>query len=350
MRLKKYVDYLADSPQSAVIFGGRGCEADVSRKSAMRFIREANACGIELLPIFIDKDGGFRIYRGRVEDIGGDAPLCESELIPAELTRGGIYVLGKLIRLRIVIPILHGDHGEDGEIQGMLSSLGIRYVGADTMCGAVSADKIYTKAVASAFGIPTLPTELITSDMSDEKICRTVSKIGYPAFLKPCRLGSSIGACAVSNGDELIERVREGFAVAERFMVEPMLLSKRELECAYFSAGGKTVISAPGEILCGGFYDYALKYSADGADISALADVSDSIKERLISYTAILAEALSFGHMARVDYFLADDGKIYLNEINTMPGLTAGSLYPLMLEASGIEFSAFISALLSEGG
>jgi len=347
--LKKYVERLKESPQSAVIFGGRGCEASVSGKSAMRFICEAKEAGIELLPIFINADGAFFIYRGDPEKIGGDRPFPESELIAAEPTFGGIRVLGEKIVIDTVIPILHGDHGEDGEIQGMLSSFGIRYVGADTVCGAVAADKIYTKAVASSFGIPTLPHVLITSRMTEDEICRRISEIGYPVFVKPCRLGSSVGAFGARDDKELITLLLENLSVAERFMAEPCLLSKRELECAYFSAAGRTVISAPGEVLCDGFYDYNLKYSPSGAEIRPIADVSEKIKSTVIGYTSVLAEALSFGHMARVDYFLTGDGEIYLNEINTMPGLTSGSLYPLMLRASGVDFASFIGALLSEG-
>lgn len=333
----------AEPGYTACIFGGKGYESDVSVKSAARFITEAKASGIKILPIFISKCGKFYICRNDAEE-----SLPSASMIPAEPCFGGFMAEGMFIPLRLAIPLLHGDHGEDGEIQGMLSALGIRYIGADTVCGAACADKIYTKAVASAFGIPTLPHVLLTSDMPDTEILGSVEEIGYPLFIKPCRLGSSIGASAVSGNGDLLVAVRAAFAVSDRIMAEPLLTDKRELECAYFSAGGIDLISAPGQINCTGFYDYGSKYMPGGASVTDVADLDSSIRQSIMDYTAVLAKALSFRHMARVDYFLSGDGEIYLNEINTMPGLTEGSLYPRMLNASGVDFPAFIGALLSE--
>lgn len=350
LRMKRH----SERGRYILLFGGRGCEREISLLGAERILSEAEKINFDLLPVFINKNGDFFIFSGKASDIpllkNGRNGSCLSPTSPVRINGiSGFLSDGGVIPVRLVFPLLHGDFGEDGVVQGMLSALGMDFFGADNFTGAVSTDKVYSKLIARSVGVPTLP-ELVLREARDiSSVVREIEEsFGFPAFVKPIRLGSSIGASAAPTARELQRALKRAFSFARQVMIEPAITVKRELEVAYYHVGKRRMITPPAEISAeGGFYDFDLKYkSAVGVSLIARADVDDGIKERVRSYTERLSEALSVRHAARFDYFLLPDGRVYFNEVNTMPGMTATSLYSEMLRGEGLDISDFIRSLL----
>ncbi|MBR2651128.1 MAG: hypothetical protein IKD45_05655 [Clostridia bacterium] len=339
----------------AVIFGGAGYEHKVSVESGLNFLRAAVEARLFVLPIFINKSGEYFICTSEPTLTADGEPAFD--MLPAYPVRlggeCGFLCEGSIVRVRAALPVLHGDFGEDGVVQGALIGAGIPVIGCDNFSGAVCADKAYTKWIAASLGIPTLRCAVMnyrTEKDRESFILRAERELGYPLFIKPCRLGSSVGAGCARDADELRAAVSAALSVSPRIMAEPMLCGKRELECAYLSAGGRYIITEPGEVALGAdFYSYEKKYSGC-CDVCLFpkARLGRGISERIRGYTARLAAALGIGSFARFDYFLSDKGEIYFNEINTVPGMTSGSLYSAMLEAAGVDFPRFAELLLGD--
>ena len=349
LRMKK----ISGDGAYVLLFGGRGYEKEVSLLGAECFLAEAEKINFDFLPIFIDPNGDFYIFSGKAEDIPKvNTKEKKKFLTPTEPlkigSRSGFLKDGNLASVKLVFPLLHGDFGEDGIIQGLLRAFDINFVGADNFTGAIASDKVYSKIIARSCGVPTLPEIVFEKDADVRRIAlETEEKIGFPAFVKPARLGSSIGASLVKSKQELSKSLKKAFSVSDRVMIEPAILEKRELEVAYYNIGGRKIITPPAEVsFDGGFYDFELKYkSAEDVSLIPVADVGSSARELLRSYTDAISLAMSVRHIARFDYFLLPDGSIYFNEVNTMPGMTATSLYSEMLRGEGISFRDFILSL-----
>lgn len=304
-----------------LIYGGRGHEREVSVKGKEYILPLIDKEKYEPFTLFIDKGGRWLTDGG--------------EVFP---TRGGFYSpeKRKFYKTDCAIPLLHGDFGEDGRVQGALECADIPYVGCDSLAGAICRDKAIVKSVAQSLGIPTLPHLLILrGDGMDYALRRCEATFSYPLFVKPARLGSSVGIGVARSGRELVSALTCAFCLGERVIVEPCLDAKRELECGYFSAKGKELFTNPGEILLDGVYDYEKKYRSDEARLSVRAELCADLSEQIREYSRRLVRALSVRDISRVDYFLSD-GELYFNEINTMPGFTPDSLYLKMVEAAGI--------------
>ena len=317
-------------PTVAVIFGGRGKERSVSLKGKENLIRLIDRDKYEPLSVCIEEDGQWS--------------LDGEELLWA---RDGFHSLGRQEHLRVdcAFPLLHGDFGEDGVVQGALECQNIPYVGCDTSAGAVCRDKSFVKTIANSLGIPTLPHILVLRDEGLDYATRSAeAKFTYPMFIKPARLGSSIGVSSADSHRELTSALRLAFSLSDRVIIEPYLSDKRELECGYFGAKGKEIFTNPGEIKIKGVYGYNEKYLS-GAELSIRAEISEDISHKVREYSRRLIRALGVRDLSRVDFFLSDD-RLYLNEINTMPGFTEGSLYPKMIEAAGIGPEKMVDMLI----
>ena len=304
----------------AIIYGGEGYEHSVSMLGFQNLfpILEKN---YRVLPIFIDTCGEFWLENKRVfPTYGGFAD-----------SGGEVYTVD------CAFPLLHGDMGEDGVVQSALALGKIPFIGCTPTVGALCRDKFTVKAVANSLGIPTLPARLISRD----------DEIALPCFIKPSGLGSSIGAGAARNMGELQFALENAFRYTDRVMAEPLLESKRELECGYFGVKGKEIFTNAGEILSNdAFYDYDSKYGG-GTKTATVADVSPEINQKIKEYSARLVSALGVRHISRIDFFLSGE-EIYFNEINTMPGFTAESLYPRMLAEHGIDVPKMVEMLIGD--
>lgn len=340
----------------ALIFGGAGREHEISVRGASYIQKKlAEIKDTDIIPVIIKRDGGWyapkRLY---ADAYGMELDKCPLRPVcPVRLgERRGLLFGKKIIELAGAIPLLHGDFGEDGVIQGALEAAGIKYIGADTQTGAVLSDKAYTKLIAESLGIP-VAEGIFTSrhDRMENVRHRAERLFGYPMFIKPTRLGSSVGAMAVYDS--------AGFASAYgraarlgggRVLVERLVDIEKELECGFISVSGKQIFTDIGEIACTGrFYDYKTKYcDGGGAKVSPISDASDDIKEKIRDYSARLAECVGLRHLARLDYFLSTDGKIYFNEINTFPGMTEASLYSRLAENAGYPIGELLLSFLSE--
>ena len=309
----------------ALLFGGASSEHAVSL-SGFKYVSELlKETKYEILPIHISRAGDWFI--------GGESGALAH--ISAAFG-GGIYTDEGFFRIDAAIPLLHGDGGEDGTIQGALEIAGIPYIGADVLTSAVCLDKFYTKCILTSYGIPTLecvPFSTETDPVDALEVCK--EKLGLPMFIKPRRLGSSVGAYPVYDEYGFLTKFPLSMKCGRNLViVEKMLPKKREIEVAFCEMNGRKIITAPGEILIDGFYGYDEKYGGK-TKVSPLADIDEPTARKIAEYSRIIADALSLRHLARIDFFLTDEG-VFFNEINTFPGFTSDSLYPKMLEAAGI--------------
>ena len=308
----------------ALIYGGEGCEREISI-SGFRHLFPILDEIFETLPIIIDTNGDWLYKNKRVFPTGGGFYCPES---------------GESLEVDCAFPLLHGDYGEDGVIQSALTVARIPFVGCDGRVGAICRNKSVVKAYARLLGIPTLPH--IALRRGDD-----LSTLTFPLFLKPATLGSSVGASAVREPSELPDALERGFSLCDMMIAEPLLEDKRELECGYFSAKGKELFTNAGEILIdGGFYDYERKYERR-TETRALADIPPEVNQKIKDYSKRLVRYLGIRQISRLDFFLSGE-KIYLNEINTMPGFTPDSLYAKMLLGAGIPLKTMLRELCED--
>ena len=256
----------------------------------------------------------------------------------------------------VVLPILHGLHGEDGTIQGFLDTLAIPYAGAGVLDSAVCLDKHFTKIALHDAGIAVAPGIVVRSRRwaAEPDVVRDdVTALGYPVFVKPARAGSSVGVSKVHGPDELDGAMRTAFGEDDKILVERGMRG-REIEVAVLEGRGSapTRASLPGEIVVTTreFYDFEGKYlGGDGAEVVCPADLTDEQIERIRDIGARAFDAVEGRGLARVDVFLTDDGEIVVNELNTMPGFTPISMYPKCWIASGLSYADLISELIELG-
>jgi len=319
----------------ALIYGGQGKEHDVSVEGAKYLLGLIDTDKYIPYPILIDGSGVWK--KDGVK-----------EVFPKPC--GIISEGGRDIKIDVAFPLLHGDFGEDGSIQGLLSILGFRFVGTELHAGAIGSDKHFTKLVANSIGIRTVKAILPDAGESAEQVLkRAEGEIGFPMFIKPRRLGSSVGAGVAYTEKEFRELYSLAYSLGEgKVLIEEYIENKRELECAYLGTREGEIFTHPGEVICRGVYGYKEKYSkATEVRLSVRADIDAELSRQIIESSKKIAHALGVRQISRLDFFLSD-GVLYFNEINTMPGFTEGSLYPKMLDAHGISPRELIDRLIED--
>ena len=335
-----------------LLYGGKGCEADVSEKGAIYLRSLIPSDSYNLIPVFIDKRGGWFI-----KEPGNTAPPSpESAVTPAiKGGLGGISTSDGFLWADCAFPLLHGDFGEDGVIQGALAAANIPYVGADNYLGPLAMDKAYTKIIAESLGVKCAKSVLAIrgSDLYGMDRAKRIAEetFGYPMFIKPARLGSSVGASAVLREEDFLRAYSAADAVCDgRVLIEELVDIATEAECAVFRVKNKEIITDFGSISCNfGFYDYEKKYSGEsGASVSDFSDIDPRTKGIMREYSSRLTDVLGIRHLARIDFFITKKGEVLFNEINTMPGFTCGSLYPKLLERAGIDPSWAVSQMIED--
>ncbi len=353
-----------------VLFGGRSSEHEVSLMSARSVLDALDRDKYEIVQIGITKQGQWLIARDAVDrliesagttgalegDIEGTAPvtlLAEpgrgGELVPAEIDVA-LPVKARLDRpLDVIFPLIHGQSGEDGALQGLLELGGVAYVGAGVLGSAVGMDKAIAKAIWHAGGIPIRPHLVfkVSEWRSDAARLKgeVASQIGFPCFVKPANSGSSIGISKVHALEELEAAIEAAFQYDVKLLIETAIV--RELECAVLGNDAPEA-SVVGEIIPGHeFYDYEDKYFDDKVELVLPADLPDETATQVRQLAVAAFVAIDADGMGRVDFFLDDEtGQIYINEINTIPGFTQMSMYPRLWEASGVSFSALCDRLI----
>jgi D-alanine-D-alanine ligase len=336
-----------------VLFGGRSGEHEVSLASAAAVIRGMDPDKYEPVPIGITKEGHWLIGAGAQKILpevlkGGQRVMMTADPTDAALVRldGG----GGGQRLDVVFPVMHGTFGEDGTIQGLLDLAGLPFVGAGVLGSAIGMDKDVAKRLLQVARIPVVPW--ITVHREDwerepKEIQRSVErKFKYPVFVKPATLGSSVGMTKVHSRDELAPALNLASEFAMKILVEKAMVA-REIEVAVLG-NSEPAASIPGEIVPHReFYDYAAKYLEEGTQLLIPAKLKPGQVKKIQAFALAAFRSLELSGMARVDFFVEKKGgKIFLNEVNTIPGFTSISMYPKMWEASGISFRKLIDKLI----
>lgn len=331
-----------------LLYGGRSAEHDVSRVTAAHVLRAVDRSRYRIVPVGIDRAG--RWYRhdelAALVDADGDVALPDSlDVVGAPVEP--FALLGS--DDPIVLPLLHGPNGEDGTVQGLLELAGVPYVGSGVLGSALAMDKAMAKHVCAGAAIPQPAWGAWRSDRIPADIVDVVAaRFGYPCFVKPANLGSSVGVSKVAGPAELPAALHAALAHDEWVVVEEAITG-REVEVAVL---GNHVpeASVPGEIVPGAeFYDYDDKYQNGRASLHIPARVDDATAERLRELAVLAYETLRCEGMARVDFFVEETGAArgpLLNEVNTIPGFTPISMYPKMWEASGLPYATLVQRLL----
>jgi D-alanine-D-alanine ligase len=345
---------VSDRLRVVVLAGGRSSEREISFASARSVAAALDPERYEVLPVAIGVDGAWRLLSGIAElgDPGAVSSAVATALVPgtsalATQRDGGAPALAAV---DVVFPVLHGPFGEDGTIQGLLETIGLPYVGSGVLGSSVSMDKDLCKNVLRGAGIAVAPSLTLRDgrdDPDDPALPGRVGQaLGWPVFVKPASLGSSVGISRVPAGDELADALRLGFAHDEKVLVETAM-DGRELECGVL---GNTdpIASAIAEIVprAGDWYDYAAKYEVGGSEIVIPAELAPSEAARIRETALAAFRACECSGMARIDFFLRPSGELVLNEVNTIPGFTDTSVYARLVEAQGLPYAALLDRLI----
>lgn len=333
-----------------VLYGGVSAEHDVSRVTAAHVISAADPDRYQVVPIGIGTDGGW------VRNDKVIAALSEGTELPHALDIEGTAI-EPLTELRthatdavtVVLPLLHGPHGEDGTIQGMLELFDVPYVGSGVLSSSVCMDKAMAKVVAAQAGIPQCRWVEFRDGVDDATTIafRAIEELGLPVFVKPANLGSSVGISKATDAAELDAAINLALRYDDVVVIEEAV-DGREIEVAVLG-NALPETSVPGEIVPGSdFYDYADKYLSDAAKLLIPAPLSDEALAEVGELAARVFTALRCSGMARVDFFYEEFGRGWLlNEVNTIPGFTPGSMYPKLWAASGVAYGELIDRLVT---
>lgn len=343
-----------------LLFGGRSAEHEVSLQSALSVARAMDRTKYELVPVGITKNGEWLLYDGPLEMIGdGSWEAYAQEKLAEKPDRYRITILGaggKSLRevADFVLPIVHGTNCEDGRLQGLLEMAGIPYGGCGVTASAVAMDKIIAKQVFERAGLPVTPyTFILRHDL--EKNPETVADqvenaLGYPLFVKPANCGSSVGISKVTSHEELLPALRLAAEHDRRILCEKGIRC-REIETAILG-NHEIQVSVPGEVVAtDDFYDYESKYVDDGKPKMQIpAELPEETIKKLQEFATRAYSSIDGAGFSRCDFFLdKDTGDIYLNEINTIPGFTQFSMFPLLWEASGLPYRETIERIIQLG-
>jgi D-alanine-D-alanine ligase len=358
----------------AVVFGGRGPEHPVSCMGGGNMLASIDRSRYEVIPIGITTEGNWMLVADAPERLavtGGELPTVAAiaepggEIVPwsagSVVARAPAQIPHLLGDVDIVVPVLHGPYGEDGTIQGLLEMAGVRYVGAGVLSSAISMDKEYMKLVFAARDLPVgrhvvvrqrdwPDVESETLSVEAKRVLDDIDELGWPLFVKPARGGSSIGTSKAHT----MEQLRAAIMTARRY--DPKVLVEAAIEGAEIEVsvlegidGAPPDTSLPGQLQIDGgeeFWDFEAKYLDAASGMTIPAPIPDSAVAEIRRLAAAAFDAVSCEGLARVDFFYTRSGQIFLNEINTMPGLSPASYFQKMWEASGMPFGQLVDRLL----
>lgn len=355
----------------AVLFGGRSAEHEISILSARFVVESLDRDRFEPVLIGIDKDGRWlaqdeALLLGQSRDprlvrLNQTAPPVHLDPFPSEASAieraqsSAVAMAGPgPLSVDVVFPVLHGPMGEDGTIQGLLSLADVAFVGSGVLGSAVGMDKDVMKRLLRDAGLPIVPFITVLShrwSRARSAVLDEALALGEAGalFVKPANLGSSVGISKVTDRASLEAAIDLAFTFDEKVIVEPGVKGVRELECAVLG-GDDPIASRVGEICVShadGFYSYVAKYVDESGAVTVVpAEISESMERRIQQLAIETFATLSCHGLARVDFFCSGDGAIYVNEVNTMPGFTAISMFPKLFEASGIGAKELVSRLV----
>ncbi len=343
------MDFLDTRTTLVVLYGGQSAEHDVSCVTAAHVLRAVDHSVYRTVPVAISRDGSWHLPNMDQLPQGGVDPDNVPDHLHAtgELTTTAVIAQLSANNSIVVMPLLHGPLGEDGTIQGLLELLDLPYVGSAVLASAVAMDKGISKTIFAHAGIPQVRHLTFREDhINDAALVDAAAALGFPMFVKPANMGSSVGVSKAHNADEL----RTACALAtqyDQWVICEEAVTAREIEVAVI--GNRTpTASVVGEIIPGNeFYDYEDKYVTDAAILNIPAHLSAEQSDTVRALAIRAYEALHCEGMARVDFFFEESGRGFLcNEINTIPGFTPISMYPKLWAASGLAYPNLIDQLI----
>lgn len=339
----------------AVLFGGCSSEHEVSLQSAYAVVSHMDRKIYTPVLIGITRQGVWYFFDGDIEKIPADTWHNPINCTPAAvLPNPSRHALLKItdrgvetISLAAAFPVLHGKNGEDGTVQGMLALAGIPVVGCGVLSSALCLDKDRTHRLVRAAGVAVPRSYALTPNADIATALSYAEAIGYPLFVKPVKAGSSLGVTKVSGRNELPAAIQSAFAYDDNVIIEEAIAGF-EVGCAIM--GGETLTT--GEVdeieLADGFLDFTEKYTPKTAAVHVPARINKATSRRIKQTAQIIYRTLDCRGLARIDMFLTDSGEIVFNEVNTMPGFTAHSRFPIMMKAAGLSFEQIISTAIEE--
>lgn len=346
---------MTDLTRVILLYGGRSGEHEISLRSAASVLANLDRKKYEVIPVGMDKAG--RFFLNSYDSL---SPYTEvlPVTIPSSQALPSLFVGdGLAIPADVVFPVVHGPLYEDGALQGLLALANVAYVGSDVLSSAIGMDKDMTRRIVCVDGLEAARYRVLSKHTPAHEVqqfCETVAhEFGWPLFVKPCSLGSSVGIHKVRNQAELQLAMQDAWRYDNLLLVESFI-EGREIELAVLENATSALnphVSIPGEIQIhheDGFYSYAAKYlESDKTSLHIPAALNNALIGQLQAYAAACFVRLRCKGLARVDFFVNDKtGKIYFNEINTLPGFTSISMYPKLWEASGIGYSALLDRLI----
>jgi D-alanine-D-alanine ligase len=339
--------------QLALIFGGRSAEHEISVASARFVSSMLDRDKYDVIPVGITKDGTWVLPRDPEAALaeGLDAVASERVHLAAEPARPGLQRAdGSFLPLDFAFPIMHGTFAEDGTIQGLLEMAGLAYAGSGVLASSVGMDKEIMKAVFASCGLPQVDYLVLRDGaaLRDDAAAAVEQRLAYPVFVKPANLGSSVGMTKAHDRDELVPALALAASYDRKVIVEATSLG-REIECAVLGNEAPRA-SVAGEVLpVNEFYDYESKYTEGMMEFLIPAPIGDEKQAQTQALAAAAFSAIDGSGFARCDFFLEPDGRILVNEINTIPGMTAMSGFPRLWAATGVDGHALVEEIVQLG-
>ena len=336
--------------QVAVLYGGKSTEHEVSIHSAQTVCRllQANTARYKVYPVFIDKKGRWFLQKSC-----GPAQAEDVAISPVISPDANLRALDGSweIKADVFFPVLHGTNCEDGTMQGFLETLDVPYVGCGVLASAMGMDKIITKLVAREAGVPVLPFYEVHQDEAYDldQLKNWVQQQGLPVFVKPVRLGSSVGVRKIKTLEELKPAIDFALQFDSDVMIEKGVDHAREIFCALYGDGNRVNVSACGELrtVAGEFFDYNAKYIVQGGcETKVPAEISPETARKMQQNSQTIFRALRASGLARVDFLMDKDATYYFSEINTLPGMSETSLFPQLFEACGEKYPQILDGLI----
>lgn len=344
-----------------VIFGGQSSEHVVSCMSAVNVIQNIDRDTYDVLIVGITEEGHWLLVDSveAIRDESWRNAKIQAVLSP-DATEHSVLIMDgggiEKIKVDCAFPVLHGLYGEDGTIQGLFELARLPYVGCGVLASAVSMDKFFTKIIADRVGVhqaayePVMKEDINGPEGMAEAVLRVEKRFTYPVFIKPSNAGSSRGVSKAENREQLQAGLKEASRHDRKILVEEAIVG-HEVECAVFGNGKEPVLaSGVGEVLAAGeFYDFDAKYYNEESRTVVNPVLPGDSAERVRRAAVEIFKAVDGYGLSRVDFFVTSDGEVVFNEINTMPGFTAISMYPMLFEAAGISKTELVGKLIEHG-
>ena len=338
-----------------VLFGGQSSEHEISCISAVTIMKNINKDKYNIYPVGITKEGNWRIYHGKIEDLTVDSwgGNSDNAIISPDATDKSLIIFKEdgivKVDVDIVFPALHGLYGEDGSVQGLLELAGIPYVGCGILASSVSMDKLFTKVIVDRLGIRQakyVPVYKKEMDDIKEVVAKIERQLEYPVFVKPSNAGSSKGITKAHNRGELFDGLELAIKHDSKLLIEETIVG-REVECAVLGNYHPRT-SNVGEIISAAeFYDYDSKYNDIGSETIINPDVPKDTVKKIRDCAEQIFRAVDGRGLARADFFIeSESGEVVFNEINTLPGFTSISMYPMLWEDKGMSNEELVDRLI----